>query len=93
MHMSTTQTARALRTLRASFEQQTRPQQLATAQAMLRTTDLFIRQLKLQIHETDAASQRRTAKSRETEIDPKPPVKPVRVAEPSKPRKPKYRGL
>ena len=45
------------------------------------------------LSEGDAAAKRRKAKRRETEVDPKPPVKPVRVAEPSKPRKPKYSGL
>ena len=39
-----------------------------------------------------AASKRRAAKSRETEVDPKPPIKPVRVAAASKPKKPKYSG-
>lgn len=38
------------------------------------------------------ASKRRAAKSKETELDPKPPINPVRVAAPSKPKKPKYSG-
>ena len=40
----------------------------------------------------DHNSHRRKLKRRETELDPKPPVKPVRIAEPSAPKKPKYSG-
>ena len=49
-------------------------------------------QLRNDLHENDAATNRRKAKKRETEVDTKPPLSPVRVAEPSKPRKPKYSG-
>jgi hypothetical protein len=50
------------------------------------------KQLEKSVATRTAASKRRSAKSRETELDPKPPVKPVRVAAPSKPKKPKYSG-
>lgn len=88
--MNTTETINALR---RGFAGQTRAQKLVTTQAMLRATAECVNDLRQLVHETDAAAQRRKAKRRETEVDPKPPVKPVRVAEPSKPRKPKYSGL
>lgn len=88
--MNTTKTINALR---RGFAEQTRAQKLATTQAMLTATAECVDDLRQLMHETYAAAQRRKAKRRETELDPKPPVKPVRVAEPSKPRKPKYSGL
>lgn len=86
-------TTRTIKALRRGFAGQTRTQKLATTQAMLTATAECLNDLRQLVHETDAAAQRRKAKRRETELDPKPPVKPVRVAEPSKPRKPKYSGL
>lgn len=88
--MNTTETINALR---RGFAGQTHAQKLATTQAMLRATAQCVDDLRQLVRETDAAAQRRKAKRRETEVDPKPPVKPVRVAAPSKPRKPKYSGL
>ena len=60
---------------------------------LLTTSSQALRSFRESLREQDAAAQRRKAKRRETEVDPKPPIKPVRVAAPSKPRKPKYSGL
>ncbi len=82
-----------LRQLRASYNRMNRRQRLATAQMLFDTAADFAMQLRSEVQEGDAATKRRKAKRRETEVDPKPPVKPVSVAEPSKPKKPKYNGL
>lgn len=78
--------------LRRGFADRTHAQKLAITQALMRATAECINDLRQLVNETDAAAQRRKAKRRETELDPKPPVKPVRVAEPSKPREPRYSG-
>ena len=69
-----------------------RQERLRAAKLLLTALSEQITQLHQELREDGAAARRRKAKSRETEVDPKPPVKPVRVAEPSKPRKPKYSG-
>lgn len=66
---------------------------LETARLLIRAATFCLHLLSEELREGDAASKRRKAKRRETEVDPKPPVKPVTVAEPSKPKKPKYSGL
>ena len=38
------------------------------------------------------AARHRSVQRRETELDPNKPIKPVVVAEPTKPKKPKYKG-
>ena len=65
---------------------------MAAAQMLMRATSNSILNLRSELSEDDAASNRRTAKRRETGADPKQPVKPVRVSEPTKPKKPKYSG-
>ena len=91
--MTTRQVRTASAQILQSFSHQKQSGQLAITRAMIALTHQLINELKQSVQEDDAASRRRKAKRRETELDPKPPVKPVRVAEPSKPRKPKYSGL
>lgn len=81
-----------LRELRQRYKTMSRQQRLAIAKMLFDTATDFAMQLRSELQENDAATQRRNAKRRETEVDPKPPVKPVRVAEPPKPKKPKYSG-
>ncbi len=73
--------------------QQTQPDRLETATLLIRAATCCLQLFSEKLREDDAATRRRKAKRRETEVDPKPPVKPVTVAEPSKPKKPKYSGL
>ena len=81
-----------LRQLRKSYTRMNSRQRMQIAQLLLKTASDFATQLRSEVREDDAATNRRTAKRRETEVDPKPPIKPVRVAEPTKPKKPKYSG-
>lgn len=70
----------------------TADQRVKTAKLLLDTAMVLTSDLRNAVQEDDAATKRRKAKRRETEVDPKPPVKPVRVAEPPKAKKPKYSG-
>jgi hypothetical protein len=81
-----------LRQLRKNYTKLNKRQRMQIAQMLLKTASGFAMQLRSEVREDDAATNRRTAKRRETEVDLKPPIKPVRVAEPSKPKKPKYSG-
>lgn len=67
--------------------------QIKVAALLMRGASIYLNASRARMTEDGAVTQRRQAKRRETELDPKPPVKPVRIAEPSKPRKPKYSGL
>jgi anthranilate phosphoribosyltransferase len=91
--MTSKQTTKMIVRILHDFRQQDRKERIAITTQMLLTLEQLINELKEPIHETKAVQKRRKAKSRETAVDPKPPVKPVRVAEPSKPKKPKYSGL
>lgn len=91
--MTTQQVCKASAQILRSFSNQERSEQIAVTREMIALTHQLVNQLKQSVLEDDAAAQRRKAKRSETEVDPKPPLKPVRVAEPSKPRKPKYSGL
>lgn len=51
-----------------------------------------IGQLRQSVLEDTTKANRRELQRRETEVDAKTPVKPVSIAEPSKPTKPKYSG-
>lgn len=82
----------SLRELAGSSHQYSRQERIACVNLLVAAASGQIAQLRQDLSEEDAATRRRQAKRRETELDPKPPVKPVRVAAPSKPRKPKYSG-
>lgn len=82
----------SLRSLRSGFSQMSLDQRYEATRKLMQTTEFCIQQLRAGVIESDAATNRRKAKRRETEVDPKPPVKPVTVAEPSKPKKPSYKG-
>jgi len=68
-------------------------QRVKIAKLLLDTAMVLTSDLRNAVQEDDAATKRRKAKRRETEVDPKPPVKPVSIAKPTKPKKPKYNGL
>ena len=91
--MIKTELNRALRRLQNERLHMSEAQRLAFAMQLLDCADALVAELRERVLENDAAAKRRKAKRRETEVDPKPPVKPVSVAEPAKPKKPKYRGL
>lgn len=83
---------RCLHDLEAGHHQQSTQERLEVAQTLMRATRRHVERLRGELSECEAAANRRKLKRRETELDPKPPIKPVRVAEPSKPKKPKYSG-
>ena len=82
-----------LHKLEAACANMTADQRVKTAKLLLDTATVLTSDLRSQVREDDAATKRRKAKRRETEVDLKPPVKPVSVAKPTKPKKPKYSGL
>ena len=84
---------KALRELRAGRAGMRRRQRVEAAKLLLDAPTELVMQLRTEVHENDAATNRRNAKRRETEVDPKPPIKPVSVAKPTKPKKPTYNGL
>lgn len=84
--------ATCLRSLRLGFSQMSVDERYGATKQLMQTAEFCIQQLRAEISEGDAATNRRKSKRRETEVDPKPPVKPVTVAEPSKPKKPSYKG-
>ena len=83
---------RTLQDLTVDFSELSNSEQQIAAQMLINTANFCIEQMRKDMRESDAAANRRKAKRRETELDPKPPISPVRVAEPSKPKKPKYSG-
>lgn len=91
--MNTSNLRRQLHWLQMNRNQLSMTQRMEIVNLLIRAASDCLRQLNDELHEADAATNRRKAKRRETEVDPKPPVKPVTVAEPSKPKKPKYSGL
>lgn len=78
--------------LRKDFGTLPKHEQVRVTQWLLDTADYCIEGVRLQEQDSTTAANRRKAKKRETELDPKPPTKPVRVSEPSKPKKPNYSG-
>lgn len=91
--MSIEELKQSLRKFAGSSRQYSRQERLTCVNLLVATASGQIAQLRQDLSEEDAATRRRKAKRRETEVDPKPPIKPVRVAEPRKPRKPNYSGL
>ncbi len=91
--MSKNELKQHLDRLELNYGQLSSAKQLETVELLIRAASSCLKQLNYDLNEEDAATRRRKAKRRETEVDPKPPVKPVTVAEPSKPKKPKYSGL
>ena len=83
---------RCLHDLEARHGMQSKHERLKIAQMLMRSARKYVERMRDEMHESQTASSRRKLKRRETELDPKPPVKPVRIAEPSKPKKPKYSG-
>jgi hypothetical protein len=83
---------RHLNSLCLNYYQLSKAAHIETASLLIRAADICLEQLRNDLHESDAATNRRKAKGRETKVDPKPPVSPVRVAAASKPKKPKYSG-
>ena len=81
-----------LRQYEAKEARLSRHMRMQAARLLARTAQRCIDNLRNDLHEGGTEANRRNAKRRETEVDPKPPVKPVSVAEPSKPKKPKYSG-
>ena len=83
---------RHLYSLRLGYDQLSKAHQIEVTSLLIRASHACLEQLRDDLHESDAATNRRKAKKRETELDTKPPLSPVRVAEPSKPKKSKYSG-
>jgi hypothetical protein len=78
--------------LRLNYNQLNKADRFETVKLLISTTNVCLEKLRNGLHESDATTNRRKAKGRETELDPKPPISPVRVAAASKPKKPKYSG-
>ena len=81
-----------LNSLRLNYNQLSKANRIEAVSLLINAADICLEQLRNDLHESDAASNRRKAKGRETGLDPKPPISPVRVAAASKPKKPKYSG-
>lgn len=90
--MTTKELEHAMRRFRAGYDNMSTAERLNVAQLLIGTAHFYVNGLRAEMYESDAATNRRKAKSAETKVDPKPPVKPVRVAEPSKQKLPKYSG-
>lgn len=82
----------AMRRFRAGYSDMSAAERLNVAQLLIGTAHFYVNGLRAEMHESNVDASRRKAKSAETKVDPKPPVKPVRVAEPSKQKMPKYSG-
>ncbi len=82
----------SLRRLELADARLSKRERVQAAEILVRAANRYVQAVRHDLQEEGAEAKRRQAKRRETELDPKPPVKPVRVAEPSKPRKPKYSG-
>lgn len=82
----------SLKRLEADYDNQTADERLETAKFLMHATQNYFERLRYDLRESETTANRRAAKKRETELDPKPPTSPVRVAEPSKRKKPKYSG-
>ena len=81
-----------LNSLHLAYDQLSQADRIEAVSLLINAADICLEQLRNDLHESDAASNRRKAKGRETGLDPKPPISPVRVASASKPKKPKYSG-
>ncbi|WP_171134954.1 hypothetical protein [Ruegeria sp. HKCCD7221] len=91
--MKSNELHRQLKILQLNFHKIGRNEQVQLVQLLIHTANHCIQNLREELSEEDAAAKRRKAKRKETELDPKPPLRPITVAEPSKPKKPKYTGL
>ena len=83
---------RHLLSLRLNYNQLSKADRIETISLLISAADICLEKLRNDLHESDATTNRRKAKGRETGLDPKPPISPVRVAAASKPKKPKYSG-
>jgi|GEM_PF-1884449 len=83
---------RAMQNLLLDYDDMNGAEKYGTVQLLINTANFCVERLRKDMCENDATTNRRNAKRRETELDPKPPLSPVRVAEPSKPKLPKYSG-
>ena len=90
--MNIRELAHNLNSLYLGYYQLTKSDRIKVFRMLINTADICIEQLRNDLHENNATTNRRKAKGRETKTDPKPPVSPVRVAAASKPKKPKYSG-
>ena len=70
----------------------TEKQRETVLRKLIFTAAIYARPLS-EIRETSSAANRRKLKSKETSLDPKPAMKPVNIAKPHKPKKPKYSGI
>jgi hypothetical protein len=90
--MNHTQLRTILSRLRADTSKQSNSEQLEAVKLLIAAAQGLLNDLRTNMHESETAKNRTTAKRKETSLDTKPPVKPVRVSEPAKPKKPKYSG-
>jgi hypothetical protein len=82
----------AMQNLVVDYSEMSENERRSATQMLIGTANFCVEQQRKNMSESDAAANRRKSKRRETELDPKPPVSPVRVASPSAPKKPKYAG-
>lgn len=77
----------------AEFDSMKPRERYEVVRQLMHTARYMVTRISTDLREETAAARHREAKRRETAVDPKPPIKPITVAEPSKPKKPKYKGL
>jgi len=90
--MNSKQLQRILHQLQVRKENGSTIERLEAAKLLMDAARLCLRQAQASLREATGAAARSKAKGRETEVDVKPPLRPVSVAAPSKPTKPKYSG-
>lgn len=67
-------------------------ERLYAARLFLKAAQIALAGTKPVLNELDTEAKRNKIQRKETELAPKSPVHPVKVAEPYKPKKPKYKG-
>lgn len=90
--MNTSQLQRLLHQMQAQNEGGSAADHLQAAMLLIDAARLFLQHAQASLQESTGTTARSRTQGRETELDPKPPLKPVTVAAPSKTKYPKYSG-
>lgn len=76
-----------------TFKSKTEIERLKIIRTLSRAITHLTTKFSAELEENDTEASRRKLQKRMNDGNPKPPVKPVTVAEPYKPKLPKYKGL
>lgn len=90
--MNTGQLQRFLHQMQAQNEGGSATDHVHAAMLLIDAARLSLQHAHASLQESTGKAARSRTQGRETELDPKPPLKPVTVAAPSKTRYPKYSG-